>query len=206
MTSPLIMTSPERNLHQSRVPISWYLLRLNIGSPHPRGVLTVWRLWERWYEYRHPVHLLTPHSLLRYARSRAQHTHTFENGTVVTSGAPVLELHFNNAWLSSLTSHSPWRLIVQLHTDLLVLQQLLKLQAFADIEALHGITIFGSPARRFGFDVVACKHNIGVRFERYFMAGLIMLYHPDGWNAVRHAAIRWPYELWLDRATLMHLL
>ncbi len=199
------MTVPGHNRHKSGIPLAWHLLRLNFGSTPPHGVLTVWRLWERWYEFMHPAHIITPHSLLRYARSRAPRTHTFREGTTISAGDPILELHFNNTWLASLGSGTPWLLMKQLHADLLILQQLLTRRAFSDVAALHGTTLFGAPARRFGFEVDACPRTPGVQLERYFMAGLILQYHPDGWNAVLHAARRWPYELWLDRDALMHL-
>ena len=86
-----------------------------------------------------------------------------------------------------------------------MLKGLLAREAFADMEGLHGTTLFGTPAERFGFDVTPSPHTTAVRLERYFMAGLFMQYHPDHWNALHPAAQRWPYELWLDRATLMRL-
>ena len=51
-----------------------------------------------------------------------------------------------------------------------------------------------------GFEARPVPHTIGFALTRFYMTGLLALYHPQGWAAVTpQRARRWPTEIWIGR-------
>ncbi len=45
--------------------------------------------------------------------------------------------------------------------------------------------------------------TVGRALERFYLIGLLPIYHPDGWREVRRMRRnRWPAELWMSRERL----
>jgi hypothetical protein len=181
---------------------AWQLLRLGRASGgRAAGVLSVWVAWERFVSRRQRIRPLRPGAVLRTSDGRHHGPPvTLRDGTVVAPGDPIVELHFDNRRLAELAAaHRPWDLAGRIGADLRLLAER---EAGGPPRALHGVTMFAAAGPRFGFEVRPLPRTRRAALERFFMAGLVMLYHPGGWDAVRRQARRWPGELWMSPAAL----
>jgi glycosyltransferase involved in cell wall biosynthesis/enamine deaminase RidA (YjgF/YER057c/UK114 family) len=178
-----------------------------ISPRYPIGTLTAWRLWEKFTDWRDrplPVH---QSSLIRYTLRR--HTGpdlVLSDGTAVRKGDTLAELHIANRELyrrlSSDGQGAPWRLLREAQSDLALLDRLLP----PNVVAVHGLTLVHPAARRLGFEVHPVPAGIGTHFVRFFMIGLLAIYHPNGIARVQTITDRdRPAEVWLSRNRLRQL-
>lgn len=185
---------------------TWSLLRLGWAKRgRAVGVLSVWVFVEHLTARLHRVRPVRPQAMLRYALERHHGQRVvLHDGTVIASGDPIIELHFDNRRLVELTREgtSPWPLLQTARGDLAALEAMLSSGALVDVKALHGLTLFAPAGTRLGFEVRPLPRSPRFAMERYFMAGLVMLYHPWGWKAAARHRARWPGEIWMSRATL----
>ena len=129
------------------------------------------------------------------------------DGTTIRSGDPIVELHFDNAALMSSTaaaSWNPWETMETLDTDLSELALTVASGALGRVVALHGVTMFAVPGRRLGFELHPVPHTLAWSLRRYFLIGLLPIYHRDGWQEFdRMRRHRWPAELWMSTRALL---
>ena len=195
------MTTPREH-----VPAAWRILRLGArGRGRPGGVLWVWSGWERLLAWRHHIRPVRPGGVLRW--SLASHRGapvTLRDGTAVGPGARLLELHFDNRRLADLAGgeRSPWRLLAEMRKDLETLAAEIAGGRLGEVAALHGETLFAAGGPRLGFEVRALPAGPYRSLQRFFLAGLVLLYHPSGWAAVAHQGTRRPGELWMSARAL----
>lgn len=186
----------------------WSLLRLGWAKGgRAIGVLSVWVFVEHLINRLHRVRPVRPQAMLRYALERHRGERVvLHDATVIANGDPIVELHFDNRRLVELTraGTSPWPLFQLARGDLVELEKMLSSGTLGDVKALHGMTLFAPAGTRLGFEVHTLPRIWRFRLERFFMAGLVMLYNPAGWGAAVRQADRWPGEIWMGRATLTH--
>lgn len=186
----------------------WSLLRLGwTKRGRAFGVLSVWVLVEHLTARLQRIRPVRSQAMLRYALMRYRGERVvLHDGTVVATGDPIIELHFDNHRLLELTKSgtSPWPLLRQARSDLTALEKLLASGSLGDIKALHGLTLFAPAGSRLGFEARPLPRTWRFALERFFMTGLVVLYHPAGWTAAAHQAARWPGEVWMSRAILAH--
>ncbi len=191
------MAAPRR---PSRI---WSLLRLGwVRGGRTLGVLNVWVLVEHLTAWRQRIRPIRPGAMLRYAvtHHRGQRVE-LRDGTSISDGDPIIELHFDNHRLVELSraGTSPWPFLQHARDDLIELERLLSTGVIAEVKALHGVTLFAPAAVRLGFEVQALPRTWRHGLDRFFLVGLVVLYHPAGWNAAVHHAPRWPGEIWMSR-------
>ena len=91
-----------------------------------------------------------------------------------------------------------------LDTDLSELALLISSGALGEPRALHGVTLFAVPGRRLGFELHPVPHSMTWSLRRYFLIGLLPIYHRDGWREFdRMRRGRWPAELWMSTRALL---
>lgn len=186
----------------------WSLLRLGrSGGGHAWGVLSVWLWWERFTNWRAKVRPISPDSFLCYAMSHySGKDRALGDGTVLRKGDTIIELHFNNAFITRLIVEgrfTPWRGLRLAARDIDVLQRRVVAGELGDVRALHAITLFAPTGARIGMELRRLPHTPYWGLVRYFMVGLIALHHPEGWkHASRSSASMWPGELWLGIASM----
>jgi YkoP-like protein len=186
----------------------WSLLRLGrSGGGRAFGVISVWVWWERFTNWRARVRPVNPESFLSYAPSHyGGKERTLGDGTVLHKGDRIIELHFNNAFITRMIvdgRFTPWRALRLAARDIEVLQRRVVAGDLGDVRALHAITLFASTGTRIGMEVRPLPHSPYWGLVRYFMVGLIALHHPDGWkHASRSRESMWPGELWLGIETM----
>jgi YkoP-like protein len=92
----------------------------------------------------------------------------------------------------------------KMDADLDELARMIAAGKLGSVRALHGVTLFARPGRRLGFEVRPVRHNWNWSLQRYFLIGLLPIYHRDGWREFdRMRRDRWPAELWMSIPCLM---
>jgi hypothetical protein len=147
-------------------------------------------------------------SVVRYQLARhRRRTLTLKDGTVVARGDHLLELHFDNRVLLGLASSpafDPFATERSALADLRLLGAAIKAGEIGDIKALHAVTPFPAVLRRQGFQVTEIAHTLPNFFVRFYMTGLLALYHPQGWAGLSpDRARRWPGEAWLGLSSFL---
>ena len=132
------------------------------------------------------------------------------DGSKVRTGDTILELHLNNAWfkrrrkLNLRASQSPREFLGCFAQDLHFLAQQITSGMFGNITALHGSTLLDVAARRLGFQVDKLPDSLWKKGGRFYMAGLMQVYHLRGDKVSRlREKPRELKEVWLSRAALL---
>lgn len=184
------------------------LIRLSkAGHGRAVGMLSIWLWWDRLLEWYWQLRPVRPDGFLRYRLTRhGGASVTLRDGTVINRGDRLVELHFDNRRLLRRVSAPGWNALQSLRlidADLRGLHRWLESGELPPIRALHGVTLYAAAGPRLGFEVRAVPHTWLWALERFYLIGLLAIYHPDGWREVeRMRRGRWPGELWMSRAEL----
>ena len=182
----------------------WALPRLSrAGNGHAIGVLSVWIGWNHVLEWVWRPRSVRPGSILRYRLAHHWgHRLTLKDGTRVSFGDRVVELHFDNAVLYRMAGApdwNPWDVVERIDADLAILAALLSTGELEQIRALHGVTLFASPGPRLGFELRRVPHTFTWSLQRFYLISLLPIYHRNGWREFDHMRRhRWPAELWMS--------
>jgi hypothetical protein len=137
-------------------------------------------------------------------------TRVLDDGSEVKTGDIIIELHLNNAWfkrrrnLNLSASQSPREFLGSFAQDLCLLAQQIASGMFGNVTALHGITLLHIAARRLGFQVDELPDSLWKKGARFYMAGLMQVYHLRGDEVSGLREKTWELkELWLSRAALL---
>jgi len=137
-------------------------------------------------------------------------TIVLNDGSEIKIGDTIIELHLNNAWfkrrrnLYLSASQSPREFLGCFAQDLHFLAQQIASGIFGDIAALHGSTILHVAARRLGFQVDELPDSLWKKGARFYMAGLMQIYHLRASEAPKSSEKpRELKEVWLSRAALL---
>ncbi|HEX9067635.1 MAG TPA: hypothetical protein VF807_02615 [Ktedonobacterales bacterium] len=179
-------------------------------SGHARGFLRVWPLWERftawlWRPQRIPG---TPHDLLlvRFTRYHGRPI-TLPDGVTITRGTLVGELHVQNKALARISGEqSTWDLLRMFAEDMRALAAWSEREDFPrGVDAFYGVTLLGRAAGRLGFTIRARPRSLYAVLDRFFMTGLLALYHPQGVARLASGTTygAYPQEIWISREQLM---
>jgi hypothetical protein len=198
----------ERGARRGRVGAGWRLAG-RTGGGHARGFLRFWPVWERvMHAYTHPVAIPNaPHGLfeMRFMRYHAQPI-TLSDGTHVSPGDRVAELHFRNSELrDAIAKNGQWRVILMLRDELAALAQWSQQESFPPgVRAIWGLSMLGRAAPRLGFTVRERPHTIHAWFDRFFLLGLLALYNRSGTARLARGTTYsgYPVELWMSRGEL----
>jgi hypothetical protein len=132
------------------------------------------------------------------------------DGSEVKRGDTIVEVHLNNDWfkrrrnLNLSASQSPREFLGCLAQDLRILAQQVASGMFGEIAALHGITLLHIAARRLGFQVDELPNSLWKKGARFYMAGLMQVYHLRGDDASVVREKPWELkEIWLSKAALV---
>lgn len=135
---------------------------------------------------------------------------TLDDGTVISPGDSLIELHLNNAWFlhKKRTINSPakmfWQLISAFSEDLKYLAGKIKEGKLAsEIKALHAITPFHQASPRLGFTVVELPDTLWKRLSQFYLAGLRQAYYPQGAKRLAGTKPLTLKEVWMSRGKLL---
>ena len=137
-------------------------------------------------------------------------TKLLNDGSEVKSGDRIIELHLDNAWFRKRRNlylsvlQSPQEFLGCFAQDLQILAQQISGGTFGDIAALHGSTLLYVAARRLGFQVNEIPDSLWKKGARFYMAGLMQVYHLRGDGVLGLRVKTWQLkEVWFSRLTLL---
>jgi hypothetical protein len=201
----------QRQEHQEHPVRAWWRLVFGSRGGQARGFLRVWPIWE-WLTARvMPPHHAIPNA--PYHLFEVQFTHvdakpiTLPDGTRIERRDPIAILHVNNRALTRLVAETtPWQQLRMMRDDLRALAQWVAAGGFPkDIHALYGYTLLGRSAPRLGFTIRERPSTIRTRLDRFFLMGIIVLYHPGGRERLQRGTTydTEPAETWMSLDELL---
>jgi len=132
------------------------------------------------------------------------------DGSKVKTGDTIIELHLNNAWfkrrrkLNIKATQSPREILSCFEQDLRFLAQQIVNGMFEGVVALHATTHLHVGAKRLGFQVDELPDSLLKKGARFYMAGLMQVYHLRGDEVSGLREKPWELkEVWLSRAALL---
>ncbi|MDE3228349.1 MAG: MFS transporter, partial [Chloroflexota bacterium] len=202
---PTAATGPTR-----RRPGRGWRLAGGSHSGRARGFLRFWPVWEWVMRMTFPSAPIpdAPYGLLR-ARLKRHHGRpiTLPDGASVARGDWVVELHFANSRLITVSpTTSAWRLVHMLAGDLTALARAVGgAGELSQARAVVGLTLMGRAGPRLGFTVRERPVTLYAWFDRFFMRGLMAMYHPDGAARLARGGLfsEYPLEVWMSREQLL---
>ncbi len=184
-----------------------------LKSVPPRFVLVLWPVADRLLRVIHHIRPLKADDsgIIRFnLRHYKGPTRVLNDGSKVKTGDTIIELHLNNNWfkgrrkLNLKASQSPREFLGCFAQDLHLLAQQVANGMFGNITALHGSTILHVAARRLGFQVDELPDSLWKKGARFYMAGLMQVYHLRGDEVSGLREKPWELkEAWLSRTALL---
>jgi len=182
-------------------------------SVPPRFVLRLWPVVDRFLRVIYHIRPLKAdgsgiiHFNLRHYKGP---TRVLNDGSEVKTGDTIIELHLNNAWfkrrrkLNIKASQSPREFLGCFAQDLHFLAQQVVNGKFEGVAALHGSTLQHVAATRLGFQVDELPDSLWKKGARFYMAGLMQIYHLRGDEVSGLREKPWELkEVWLSRAAFL---
>lgn len=198
-----------------RGPAFGWRLAFRTGAGRARGFLRFWPVWERIMFTFFPVRPIPENAayppagvlLIRLARYHHGQPITLPDGTHVGGGDWICELHINNRRMAEYTERAGFaHLLGDMAADLrAIAAYLAQAPEAAEVKSLWACTLLSRGARRLGFTIRPRPVTIHARFERFFMMGLMVLYHARGMERLRQGTTRaaYPEEVWMSRGELL---
>lgn len=185
-----------------------------LTSMPPRFVLIFWPMVDRLLRVIQGIKPLKADNkgIIRFSVRRYKgFTRVLNDGSEVKAGDTIVELHLNNEWfkgrrnLNLSASQSPGEFLGFLTRDLRFIAEQVAGGMFGNnITALHGSTILHVAARRLGFQVDEFPDSLWKRGARFYMAGLMQVYHLRGEEVPGLREKPWELkEVWLSKAALL---
>ena len=184
-----------------------------LKSVPPRFVLILWPVADRLLRLIYHIRPLKADDsgIMRFNLCHYKGpTRVLDDGSEVKTGDIIIELHLNNTWfkrrrnLNLSASQSPREFLGSVAKDLCLLAQQVASGMFGNITALHGITLLHVAARRLGFQIDELPDSLWKKGARFYMAGLMQVYHLRGDEVSGLREKTWELkEIWLSRATLL---
>lgn len=184
---------------------AWWRLVFGSRSGQARGFLRFWPLWE-WLTLRVMPHQEipnAPHHLFEVQFTRVDaNPITLPDGTHIKRRDPIAILHVNSRVLARIVRETtPWQQLRMMREDLQALARWVAAGGFPrDVHALYGYTLLGRSAPRLGFTLRRRPSTIRTRLDRFFLMGIIVLYHPGGRDRLAHGTTyeTEPAETWMS--------
>jgi hypothetical protein len=192
-----------------RINIGWKLA-FQTRAGKARGFLLFWPFWER---FTHSIWRIQPIPHAPYQLLEVRFTRytgkaiDLPDGTHVGKGDPIIELHFRNQAFLEVEEQAPaWRYLQLIAQNLRALARWMQEPDFpGDALAIYGTTLLYRVAPRMGFTLRQRPKSVHASLERFFMTGLLVLYHRQGGARLLQGTTygMYPQEAWMSREELL---
>lgn len=192
-----------------RITLGWKLA-FQTRAGKARGFLLFWPLWERFTRVFWRLQPI-PHAPSRLLEIRfirySGEALALPDGTPIGRGDPIIELHFRNRAFLEIEEQAPaWRYVQLIAQNLKALAHWMQSPDFpGDPLAITGTTLLYRGAPRLGFTLRQRPRGLRARLERFFMMGLLVLYHRQGGARLLRGTTYGTYsqEVWMSREELL---
>ncbi len=197
--------------HASRRNIGFgWQLAFQTRAGKARGFLLFWPVWEHIYQAFMRIKPL-PHAPNKLLEVRYTHYHgkpmMLPGGERIGKGDAIIDLHFHNRMLMQAASQvSSWRLMHMMTEDMHALAVWVQSTDFStEPKAVFAVTLMSRGAPRLGFTLRDRPHTLYNWLDRFFMTGLLVLYHYEGTKRLLQGTTygQYPQEVWMSRAELL---
>ncbi|MGH2514468.1 MAG: MFS transporter [Ktedonobacterales bacterium] len=216
------IASRERQVTSARLPgprvarhtvAPGWRLATGTGAGKAHGFLRFWPIWNRVMLLTFPTKRIPGASadifrihMRRYPGASIE----LPDGTRIARGDGIGELHLNNPLVVATILHRSFSvdLLRMPRSDLRALARWLADSTNApELRALYGVSLLGPIGARLGFTLRPRRLTIHHRLERFFMMGLLALYHPRGLSRLTEGTTyrTYPVEVWMSRDELLRL-
>jgi peptidoglycan-N-acetylglucosamine deacetylase len=179
----------------------------------PRFVLIFWPVADKFLRAIYRIRPLKADDsgIIRFSLHRYKGTtRVLNDGSEVKTGDTIIEVHLSNDWfkrrrnMNLKASQSPREFLGYLVQDLHLLAQQIAGGTFGNIAALHGVTLLHVAARRLGFQIDELPDSLWKKGARFYMAGLMQVYHLRGDEVSGLREKSWELkEIWLSKTGLL---
>lgn len=186
-----------------------WLLAFRAGAGRARGFLRFWPVWEaitrRVWHVRSIPGAEDGLFEVRFFRYRGQPA-TLPDGSVIVKGDRVVELHVrNDAMIEFGESLSFRQAFGGMRRSLRGLAAWSYRGDFPPgVRAVYGRSLLARAAPRLGFTTREVPRTVHLRLERFFLLGIMVMYHSRGRDRLSHGTTysRYPVECWLSLGDL----
>ncbi|MFF2909073.1 polysaccharide deacetylase family protein [Paenibacillus sp. NPDC057934] len=154
-----------------------------------RLIVGLWLGWEQLFQFLFKLRTLSPaEPFLHYRLRKYQgQSITMEDGTTLSKGDKVIELHVDNRELFELGMHSrssaqlAIRMIRRMEKDMPVLaEEIAHDEALLEAKALYGVSMINRGPEKFGFTVLDMPDGWFARSSKIYLSLLLSVIHPAG--------------------------
>ncbi|KAA1186096.1 polysaccharide deacetylase family protein [Paenibacillus sp. B2(2019)] len=160
--------------------------RLSFGK---RVLVGLWLAWEQVFQVMFQLKTINPADPFMHYRMRKYQGEPVElgDGTLLSKGDKVIELHIDNRQLFELGIHSrssaqlAIRMIRRMEKGLPMLAEVIAEDVnLAQAKALYGVSMINRGPEKFGFSVHDLPDGIFARSTKFYLKILLSVIHPDG--------------------------
>lgn len=160
--------------------------RLSFGK---RVLVGLWLAWEQVFQVMFQLKTINPADPFMHYRMRKYQGEPVElgDGTLLSKGDKVIDLHIDNRQLFELGVHSrssaqlAIRMIRRMEKGLPMLAEVIAEDVnLAQAKALYGVSMINRGPEKFGFSVHDLPDGIFARSTKFYLKILLSVIHPDG--------------------------
>ncbi|MEK3987228.1 polysaccharide deacetylase family protein [Paenibacillus sp. VTT E-133280] len=154
-----------------------------------RVLVGLWLAWEQVFQVLFQLKTINPADPFMHYRMRKYQGEPVElgDGTLLSKGDKVIELHIDNRQLFELGIHSrssaqlAIRMIRRMEKGLPMLAEVIADDVnLAQAKALYGVSMINRGPEKFGFSVHDLPDGIFARSTKFYLKILLSVIHPDG--------------------------
>jgi peptidoglycan/xylan/chitin deacetylase (PgdA/CDA1 family) len=154
-----------------------------------RVLVGLWLAWEQVFQVLFQLKTINPADPFMHYRMRKYQGEPVElgDGTLLSKGDKVIELHIDNRQLFELGIHSrssaqlAIRMIRRMQKGLPMLAEVIASDVnLAQAKALYGVSMINRGPEKFGFSVHDLPDGLFARSTKFYLKILLSVIHPDG--------------------------
>ncbi|TYR81790.1 hypothetical protein FZC66_08140 [Priestia megaterium] len=168
-------------------------------------VLCIWMIWENVYYKLSRLQMVEKSDLFSFKATTYYGSPLYlSDGSIITEGDAVLELHFNNRKLAEFLKfscssfHLAKLLITSVNHSLKQLCSVIESPSYQQVKALYGVSLLYRGACQYGFLTYDLPKGTLTAFKKRYFQVLLCIFHPLG-----HKRLKQRRELLVPKFIIM---